>query len=66
MSYLSVRAQETNFQASELPAWIRRGGCAKRRRGGRLNSKTNSLLNLADHPVRSPENWFLVEAISSC
>src|SRR5947207_9728088 len=23
------------------------------RRGGRLNSKTNSLLNLADHPVRS-------------
>ena len=51
-------AQEVDFRSSELPAWIRRGGCAKRRRGGRLSSKTNSLLNLADRPVRSHQGGF--------
>src|SRR6185369_17120505 len=51
------------FKANELPAWIRRGGCAlkkisrsflnARRRGGRLSSTKNLFWNLIDRPVRS-------------
>src|SRR5688572_33109829 len=61
-------AERVHLQARELPAWIRRGGCAlkkfrdasltARRRGGRVNSKENSLLNLVDRPVRSRQGGF--------
>jgi hypothetical protein len=37
---------------------ISRSFLSARRRGGRLNSKANSLLNLVDHPVRSRQGGF--------
>jgi hypothetical protein len=45
--YPYLRAQE-----------ISRSFLNARRRGGRLNSKTNSLLNLVDRPVRSRQGRF--------
>jgi uncharacterized repeat protein (TIGR01451 family) len=61
-------AQEVTFSAERTPrldqaGWLgaqetARSVLSARRRGGRLNSRTNSLSNLVDRPVRSRQGGF--------
>jgi hypothetical protein len=69
-------AQEVNFSGERTPrldqaGWLRaqeisRSFLSARRRGGRLDSRTNSLSNLVDRPARSHQRGFAAFSLVAC